>query len=108
MGPGLTLPVLLWLISQVVRRDVFHNFGLPIENNIFVGTDNIPAIACNTNPSGGTPATVVYSHNDALNAGGNPPNACNTNATGSANRSVDPQFLNPPADNFHIISKLKN
>jgi Bacterial Ig-like domain (group 3)/Right handed beta helix region len=72
-----------------------------VENNLFVGTNNIPAVVCNTNPSGGTPATVVYSHDDALNAGGDPPDACNTNATGSGNLSVDPQFLNPPADNFH-------
>jgi hypothetical protein len=64
-----------------------------VENSLFISTNALGTAAC-----GGPGNILVATNNDAFYAGAVQPLQCGTAAT---NLAVDPQFLNPAANDFH-------
>lgn len=72
-----------------------------IANNIFMNTDTTSgfsnALSCADPEAQNSP--IVFSNNDIYNVGPVQPGGC---PSGNASLSVNPQFINPQQNNFHV------
>ncbi len=74
-----------------------------IANNLFISSDNSPAVGCSPKDTLGPSYPIIFLNNDSSNSGQLQPNTCIVTGSTASNLAVDPQFVNSAAGDFHTL-----